>query len=93
MVALIAQVFMEEVPDQVAALDVAIAARDPETVRRIAHRLRGSALALGAGRMAQVCAAIEYASRDGAIDEAATESQILPREFEAVTQALRNEIH
>ena len=89
----ITQVFMADAPDRVVRLGAAIAARDVNTVRRIAHRLRGGALALGAGRMARVCTAIEQAAVAESIDEAARQWPGFSREFEAVKQALLKESH
>jgi HPt (histidine-containing phosphotransfer) domain-containing protein len=84
----IARVFLEDAPIHLSALDAAIAARTPELVAATAHRLRGSALEIGAVRMAPVCAAIEYTARGGSLDEAVRRAEILNREFAVAQGAL-----
>jgi HPt (histidine-containing phosphotransfer) domain-containing protein len=88
----VALLFLEDVPIQLTALSAAIAADSADPVRQIAHRLRGSALEIGAVRMAPVCAAIEYAARDGSLEEAAARIDTLELEFRAAREALQQVI-
>ena len=88
----VALLFLDDVPVQLAALTAAIAADSAESVRQIAHRLRGSALEIGAIRMAPVCAAIEYAARDGSLEEAAARAANLDLEFVATRETLQHVI-
>src|SRR5262245_21437948 len=60
--------FMTHAPVQVAQLDEAITARDVALAARLAHRLKGTALGLGARRMASVCAAMELAADEQAVE-------------------------
>jgi HPt (histidine-containing phosphotransfer) domain-containing protein len=85
----VALLFLDDVPIQLAALSAAIAADSADSVRQIAHRLRGSALEIGAVRMAPVCAAIEYAARDGSLEEAAARAESLDLEFVAARETLQ----
>jgi HPt (histidine-containing phosphotransfer) domain-containing protein len=82
----VAQLFLADVPIHLTALGAAIAAENVESVEKIAHRLRGGALEMGALRMAPLCAAIEHAARAGSLEHAAARAESLDREF-AVTRA------
>jgi len=84
----VALLFLIDVPVHLSALGAAIAAADCETVMQIAHRLRGSALEMGAVRMAPLCAAIEQAARAGSLEHAAAQAESLDREFAAATREL-----
>jgi HPt (histidine-containing phosphotransfer) domain-containing protein len=77
----VARLFLVDVPIHLSALGAAIAAADSESVWQIAHRLRGSALEMGAVRVAPVCAAIERAARAGSLEHAAAQAERLDREF------------
>jgi HPt (histidine-containing phosphotransfer) domain-containing protein len=77
----VARLFLADVPIYLSALGAAIAADEKESVRKIAHRLRGGALEIGAVRMAPVCAAIEHAARVGSLENAAAQADSLAREF------------
>lgn len=57
--ALVLQLFSGNVPQQLDALDAAIAGRDPLPAPRAAHRLRGACLQIGARAMAALCRRME----------------------------------
>ena len=88
----VAGLFLADVPIHLSALDAAIAADSAALVAQIAHRLRGSALDMGAVRMAPVCAAIESAARAGSLEDAAAQAETLNREFAAAREALQQAI-
>jgi HPt (histidine-containing phosphotransfer) domain-containing protein len=88
----VARLFLDDVPVHLTALSAAIAAGRSESVWQIAHRLRGSALEMGAVRMAPVCAAIERAARAGSLDDAAPRAVALDREFASLRLALEQVI-
>jgi HPt (histidine-containing phosphotransfer) domain-containing protein len=88
----VAHLFLVDVPIHLAALRDGIAAADTESVWQIAHRLRGSALEMGAVRMAPLCAAIEQAARAGSIEHAPAQAEILDREFAVARAALEQAI-
>jgi len=88
----VAQLFLADVPIHLSALTTAIAAHNAESVGQIAHRLRGSALEMGALRMAPLCEAIERAARAGSLQHAAATAENLEREFESVRIALEQAI-
>lgn len=84
----IARLFLADVPEHLALLTSAIAAGDAAAVWPVAHRLRGSALEIGAIRMAPLCGAIELAARAGSLEHAAGQAALLAREFVATRAAL-----
>jgi HPt (histidine-containing phosphotransfer) domain-containing protein len=88
----VAHLFLVDVPIHLSSLGIAIAAADSESVWQIAHRLRGSALEMGAVRMAPLCAAIEQAARAGSLEHAAAQAHSLDREFAAARVALEQAI-
>ena len=88
----VARLFLADVPIHLLALGAAIAADDKESVRKIAHRLRGGALEIGAVRMAPVCAAIEHAARAGSLEDAAAQADSLGGEFALTRQELEQVI-
>ena len=88
----VALLFLIDVPVHLSALGAAIAAADCESVCQIAHRLRGSALEMGAVRMAPLCAVIEQAARAGSLEHAAAQAECLDREFAAARRELEQAI-
>ena len=63
--------FVSRVPETVAGLQAAVARDDGDELRALAHRLKGSALNLGAARVAEVSLALEETGREGCAEEAA----------------------
>jgi HPt (histidine-containing phosphotransfer) domain-containing protein len=88
----VACMFLADVPIHLAALRAAIAAEQIEAVGQIAHRLRGSALEMGALRMAPVCAAIEHGACTGSLEHVATQADSLEREFASARRELEQVI-
>jgi HPt (histidine-containing phosphotransfer) domain-containing protein len=88
----VAQLFLEDVPVHLSALRTAIAAGSPELVARMAHRLRGGTLEMGALRMAPLCAEIEREARAGSLEHVAEMAEILNREFDLARLALEQAI-
>src|SRR5215510_2526510 len=80
-VAEILDLFVRDVPNRLSALRLALDDRSPDAVLREAHGLKGSALGIGAMRLAHLCAAIERDARDGQLDRAAAGSARLEEEF------------
>ena len=88
----VARLFLADVPIHLTALGVAIAADEKESVRNIAHRLRGGALEIGAVRMAPVCAAIEHGARSGSLVDVVAQADSLGREFALARHELEQAI-
>jgi HPt (histidine-containing phosphotransfer) domain-containing protein len=60
----VAKVFLRHAPDQVAAVGQALEAGDRAAIKATAHKLKGSCLAIGAPRMAELCASLEAGAND-----------------------------
>ena len=88
-VAEIFDLFLGDAPNRLMILQRAIENRSCDAVLREAHGLKGSALGVGATRLAHLCAAIEGDARDGQLDRAATRSKRLEGEFAEARRALR----
>jgi two-component system, sensor histidine kinase and response regulator len=58
-------IFIREAPDHVHALERAIKDTDTDTIRRAAHKLKGSCQIMGASRLAAVCRRVEEQARSG----------------------------
>jgi HPt (histidine-containing phosphotransfer) domain-containing protein len=88
----VARLFLADIPIHLSALGAAIATDNIESVWQIAHRLRGSALEMGALRMAPVCGAIEHGARAGSLEHAAAQADRLGREFASTRLELEQAI-
>jgi HPt (histidine-containing phosphotransfer) domain-containing protein len=87
-VAEIVDLFLADVPGRLVKLQHAIDDRSLDLVLLEAHALKGSALGIGASRLASLCAAIEHDARDGHLDRAAARSAELNPQFADVRTAL-----
>lgn len=89
-VAEIFELFATDVPNRLSKLQQAIHTGSWDGVLREAHGLKGSALGVGASRLAMVCAAIEHDARDGHLDQVAARSSQLAGEFAKVRGAMKD---
>jgi histidine phosphotransfer protein HptB len=80
--------FLADVPSRLVKLQHAIDDRSLDLVLREAHGLKGSALGIGASRLANLCAAIEHDAREGHLDRASARSSELEPRFAEVRTAL-----
>jgi HPt (histidine-containing phosphotransfer) domain-containing protein len=80
--------FLKEGPSLVAALRDAIGRNDLAAIGRAAHSLKGTSASLGAGRLSEVCAALELASRQGAVADAPERLAAIETAFHAVSREL-----
>lgn len=62
--------YLAESPGYLDALATAAAAGDPAAVVRPAHTVKSSSAALGALRLAATCKQVEFAAREGRVDQA-----------------------
>jgi CheY-like chemotaxis protein len=60
----VAKVFLKHVPDQLIAIGAAVRAVDATALKAAAHKLKGSCLAVGVPRMAELCAKLEEVEGD-----------------------------
>jgi HPt (histidine-containing phosphotransfer) domain-containing protein len=89
-VAEIFELFATDVPNRLAQLQQAIDSESCDGVLREAHGLKGSALGVGASRLAMLCAAIEHDARDGHLDQVTARSSRLAEEFAKVRGAMKD---
>jgi two-component system, sensor histidine kinase and response regulator len=67
----------------------AVAEADAEAIHRMSHALRGSALMLGAQRLAVACQVLETAGLEGRVEEAEHALERVVFEFALAQRALR----
>jgi HPt (histidine-containing phosphotransfer) domain-containing protein len=84
--------FFADAPQQLHNLRAAFDAGDTGAVERVAHRLKGSALAVGARQLAALCSSVESAARDGDGGRASASAEGLDRELQAARAALERVI-
>jgi len=81
-------VFLAEGPGQVRSVGEAMASRDATTIQRAAHRLKGSALGVGARQLAALVGEVELAARAGDVERAMSAAADLDAAFDAACAAL-----
>lgn len=84
------ELFLEDTPDYLARLSAAAQASDPETLRQVAHTLKGIAGSLGAVQLAAVARELEQQASVGTLAESDHLVQQLKAEYDQV-QAIFNE--
>ena len=67
----LADLFAQDTPQRLTALQHAATRRDAAELRHVAHSLKGSSGNLGARRLAAVCARLEEMARGNAVDQSA----------------------
>jgi two-component system sensor histidine kinase/response regulator len=80
--------YLREAPIRLAGMRQALAARDGDALRRLAHVLKGSSLTFGAGAVATLCQNLEQHAGQGAFDVAAPLLEDLARELPACCEEL-----
>ena len=83
--------FIDENHHRMAKATRAVTDEDRESLRQIAHAVRGSAAMLGAGRLHDIATAIEHAALAGDLDRLREAVVALNAEFSAVLAALRDQ--
>lgn len=81
--------FIHEVPGQLATLEAALAKRDVGATRLTAHTLKGTGANFGAARMQALANAIEEKARNGSLDGASATVVELRAECTRVRDALK----
>ena len=82
------EMFIGEVPDQLAALEKALAKSDAGATRLTAHTLKGTGANFGASRMLALAGAIEEKGRNGSLEGASALFVLLGAECARVRKAL-----
>jgi HPt (histidine-containing phosphotransfer) domain-containing protein len=83
------EAYLAESPGYLEAMAAARSAGDAAAVVRPAHTLKSSSAALGAMRLSAICKQVEYAGREGRLDEAGIEAaqSLWPETVAALTAA------
>lgn len=83
--------YLQETPATLTAIQMAIADEKPQALRQLAHRLKGSSLNFGAKDVASICAELEKIGKMGTIVGAAELYEKLTDAYECVRTALIRE--
>ncbi|MBW3619698.1 MAG: response regulator [Actinobacteria bacterium] len=81
--------FLTDVPARLADLRTSVGAGDAETVRTASHRIRGSAMNLGADRLADLCDELEQDARSGDLSRARALAAAAGTELDRVVAELQ----
>jgi len=84
------QIFLDEIPPQLANLQQAIETVDPETVERTAHTLRGELSCLGLTDAARKAGELERMGQQGVVEKADELFTALKDELSAASSAMRD---
>ncbi len=71
------EIFLEDVPERLGEIKVAVASRDGEAMARAAHSVKGAAANLSANAVREAAFHIEQAGRDGDLTNADEHVQTL----------------
>jgi histidine phosphotransfer protein HptB len=82
------ELFLRDAPPQLAALDEAVNGDDWESIKQRAHALKGNCSAVGASKMAEICAGLQEAGASEDIPRAVELLRQLDEEFGRVILAL-----
>jgi HPt (histidine-containing phosphotransfer) domain-containing protein len=85
----VADAFFEDMPNQLASLDAALATLDFITAHRVAHTIKGMAAAVGAERLRSAALALEQACSAAAEAAIAAADPAMREEYAAVSIELR----
>jgi HPt (histidine-containing phosphotransfer) domain-containing protein len=80
--------YLEDGREQVAALEMAVAASDVAALIRPAHSLKASSVNVGALVLGGLCQELERRSRTGVLDDAAERVAAIAEGFERASEAL-----
>jgi two-component system, sensor histidine kinase and response regulator len=89
-VAELAQLFLDDSPARVKALERSVAAGDGEGIRSHAHGLKGSAGNVGALQLREAAHVLESTGAENALDRAPEELAALQREYRRAERALQD---
>jgi HPt (histidine-containing phosphotransfer) domain-containing protein len=80
--------FLDDSPQQLAAMQQALSAGNAEELRRAAHSLKSNSANFGAQTLSQMCKELEEIGRNGALDSAAGRVEQILAEYQRVKRAL-----
>jgi HPt (histidine-containing phosphotransfer) domain-containing protein len=82
------ELFMQDTPPRMVALEDAMQKQDGQALERAAHALKSSCANMGARQLASLCKQLEDSGRQGTFAAAAEIITLSKQEFDAVTRAL-----
>lgn len=88
------QLYLDDVPRRIEALQRAVDEDDRDGLRRAAHGLRGCSASIGATRLTELCGALEETPEDvaaqvaGIVEESAWVERLVSREMERLAAEL-----
>ncbi|HTH45218.1 MAG TPA: response regulator [Oxalicibacterium sp.] len=88
----LAQLFLADTPQRLAALQAALAAADTAAFAKVAHALCGSSASIGASALAAICRELEIRARNGIAAEPAR-MQAIAQEYARIDAKLRHMMH
>jgi signal transduction histidine kinase/DNA-binding response OmpR family regulator/HPt (histidine-containing phosphotransfer) domain-containing protein len=83
-----AEVFVEDYPSWLAAIENAVSKHNPEALMKAAHTLKGAAQSIAAGPVAALALALETAGREGAAEVSMADVRELSQEGDALLHEL-----
>lgn len=83
--------FMEDAPDRLRAMETSLAQRDQEALKIAAHSLKGSAKNLGAKPLARICAELEQQAMGADWENAVLTLKAIDQEFAKLRAVLAAE--
>lgn len=84
------QFFCDKVPGQIAELSAAIQAKNYETIRHLAHKIKGSAASYGAKKLQQIMFILEQAAANQQMDSVTAQFSVASEEFQFFCAELKN---
>ncbi len=87
--ATVAELFLEDMPEQIALLERHVADNDTRGVRHQAHRIKGASANVGAERMRAVATRLEADATAEDLESFAASAALLEREFRAAEREIR----
>ncbi|MEG4070866.1 response regulator [Microcoleus sp. Pol11C2] len=89
---LLANCYFEESLKLLQAMKLAIAQADTQTLKRVAHTLKGSSANLSAAPLAQLCSRLEVISTSGELEQASRLLAQIEGEYDRVKNTLQQEL-
>ena len=84
----LSELFLEDSPKTMEAIRIALSAKDPRTVKKLAHRLKGSLLTLSASRAAELANELEERASQDSLPECKNTVYELQSELERLNRDL-----
>src|SRR5262249_32907775 len=84
--------FLDQTPSVLSALRDAASRADVASIRRAAHKIKGTSSLLGARELSEQCAEIERVGETGSIDDAGSRVTAVEASYRAIEAALKAEI-